>query len=91
MSAEVAYPVAYCAPGRKDITALRLAAEGCSVNQIIEHAWLDGLTDAFVVTEPPPLMAGPEAFRVMDPYRWEVLPDTGNAGCYFPLEDAGDR
>ncbi len=69
-------PVAYCALGRREAVAASIAAQGLTVSEIIEHAWLQGCDNAFVVAE------APEAFRRTG-YSWEVLPDTGNVNCYF--------
>ena len=70
------YPVVYCAPGRKEAVNASVAAQGLTVSEIIEHAWLQGCDNAFVV------LKAPEAF-CRTGYSWEVLPDDGNVNCYF--------
>lgn len=50
---EDAYPIAYCAPGRRPIAELILLARGEQVARIIEHPWLEGADGIYVVAEDP--------------------------------------
>lgn len=49
--AEDAYPVAYCAPGRRFAAALTLMFKGEEVARIVEHPWLEGTAGVYVVAE----------------------------------------
>lgn len=42
-------PTAYCAPGRRMISALTLMLEGEQVAEIVEHPWLAGKTEILIV------------------------------------------
>ncbi len=59
------YPVAYCAPGRRQVAALTLVIKGEQVARITEHPWLEGSTSVIVVSEPPDWTFDAEAFRVV--------------------------
>jgi hypothetical protein len=48
-----AYPVAYCAPGRREAAEETLAGRGEHVARIVEHAWLEGADGVYVVAEGP--------------------------------------
>lgn len=48
-----AYPVAYCAPGRRLAAALTLMLKGEEVARIVEHPWLEGADGVYVVAEDP--------------------------------------
>lgn len=48
-----AYPVAYCAPGKRLAAALTLMLKGEQVARIEEHRWLEGSTDVIVISEAP--------------------------------------
>jgi hypothetical protein len=48
-----AYPVAYCAPGRRLAAAFTLMLKGEQVARIVEHPWLEGADGVYVVAEDP--------------------------------------
>lgn len=56
------YPVAYCAPGKRFAAAFALMLKGEQVARIIEHPWLEGSSDAIVMSEPPDF-SGPLPFQ----------------------------
>ena len=43
-------PTAYCAPGRKVISELALMLRGERYAEMIEHRWLEGSTDVWLVS-----------------------------------------
>lgn len=47
-----AYPVAYCAPGKRFAAALTLMLKGEQVARIEEHLWLKDSADVIVIREP---------------------------------------
>jgi hypothetical protein len=48
-----AYPVAYCAPGKRLAAAFTLMVKGEQVARIVEHPWLEGAEGVYVVAEDP--------------------------------------
>jgi hypothetical protein len=69
---EDAYPVAYCAPGRRPIAELLLAARGESVARIVEHPWLEGADGIYVAAENPLDLTGqlPVRYEFSQPRSW---------------------
>ena len=50
------YPVAYCAPGQRLAAALTLMFKGEPAARIVEHPWLEGKTEIYVIAKPPELL-----------------------------------
>lgn len=67
-----AYPVAYCAPGRRFAAALTLMLKGEEVARIVEHPWLEGAASVYVVAEDPRDLTKllPVRCEVSEPLLW---------------------
>ena len=73
-------PTAYCAPGRKVISELALVLKGERYAEMIEHPWLEGITDVWLVSPdvghwdfpPMPLLSG--GCSLLPWYQVPVLP-----------------
>jgi hypothetical protein len=62
---DIPLPVAYCAPGRKVIAALTLMARGERYSDLLEHPFLEGHDDIWLVAPPEPLGLPP--FEMVPP------------------------
>lgn len=69
---EDSYPVAYCAPGRRAVAELLLAARGEQVARIAEHPWLEGTDGIYVVAESPLDLTKqlPVRYEFPEPWPW---------------------
>jgi hypothetical protein len=63
----VEYPVAYCAPGRKAITAITLLLLGEEVRTIIEHNWFKPDSEIMIVRVRPEFPLPPFEYDWKEP------------------------
>ena len=73
-------PTAYCAPGRKVISELALMLRGERYAEMIEHRWLEGSTDVWLVSldvghwDFPPMLVLSGGCSLLSWYQVPVLP-----------------